>query len=108
MLPEFVLKLEVILSFDDVVIRGKVILEANLTIFGHSCKYFYMKNIIVTSSCIFCDSLQTIWAVLVIRSACSPSTPTIRVQIMLSLQFYSEVLFEKSEIKLKRGRGSPI
>ena len=44
MLPEFVLKLEVILSFDDVVIRGKVILEANLTIFGHSCKYFYMKT----------------------------------------------------------------
>ena len=50
------------------------------------------------------------WAVVVVkRSACSPSTLTIRVRILLTSTVFSvKFVFEKDENKQKRGRGWPI
>ena len=50
------------------------------------------------------------WAVVVVKwSACSPSTQTIRVRILLTPSVFSvKFVFRKNENKQKRCRGRPI
>ena len=49
------------------------------------------------------------WAVVVVKwSACSPSTPTIRVRICWGLQFFCKIVIEKNENKQKEAGVGPF
>ena len=61
------------------------------------------------SPCFYAKSLKIRAVVVVKWSACSPSTPTIRVQIPLKLRVFSvEFVFDRNENKQKEARVGPF
>ena len=65
---------------------------------GQEIEYFDPETSITGQAC------STTWAVVVVKwSVCSPSIPTIQVQIQLKPLFFSvKFVFEKNESKQKR------